>query len=128
MLTISTTEMKCYRTILGTSYVECITNDTVWDFITQETSPMEDFIFIMKGKCYGHAIKSNSLSITVLQSSTLGKRKGRQSKKQKNKNKITAWIGQSLTNLDIGIQQKMLVMCSAVQWPYQSEIWSWNWW
>lgn len=37
----------------------------------------------MKGKCYGHAIKSNSLSITVLQSSTLGKRKGRQSKKQK---------------------------------------------
>lgn len=82
MLTISTTEMKCYRTILGTSYVECITNDTVWDFITQEAGPMEDFIFIMKGKCYGHVIRTNSLSTTILQSSTLGKRNGRQSKKK----------------------------------------------
>lgn len=55
-----------------------IRNDTLWDTIMQETSPLEDLITINKKrnlKSYGHVIKANNHSTAILQDITLGKKK-----------------------------------------------------
>lgn len=70
-------EMRCHRTILGIRYV---TIDAVQNIIRQETSLLGNHVTTVKNrklKWYSQHIRANTLSITILQSTTLGKRGGR---------------------------------------------------
>lgn len=94
---IQALEMRCYRTILGISYKDHITNETVRNIIRRKTGQYEDLLTAVrkrKLKWYGHVIRANNLSTTILQGSVPGgRRRGRQRKKWADN--ITEWTMKS---------------------------------
>ena len=103
---IQVVEMRCYRKILGISYLEHISNEQIRQTITQHIGPHDDLLTIVKKrklKWYGHITRSNGLAKVILQGTVEGKRRrGRQQKKWADN--IEEWTGltfaetQSLTH------------------------------
>jgi len=89
---IQTTELRCLRRVLGIPY-NTHTTEEVRRTITQHVNHYEDLLTIVKKRklrWYGHVIRSNGLSKTILQGTVQGKRKrGRQ--KRKWTHNITEW-------------------------------------
>ena len=87
---IQTTELRCLRRVLGIPY-NTHTTEEVRRTITQHVNHYEDLLTIVKKRklrWYGHVIRSNGLSKTVLQGTVQGK-SGRQKKKWTDN--ITEW-------------------------------------
>ena len=89
--------MRCYRTILGISYMDHITNDQIRSTIRQHIGPYEDLLTTVKKRklrWYGHVTRSDGLAKTVLQGTVEGGRKrGRQKKTWKDN--VEEWTGKT---------------------------------
>ena len=75
---IQALEMKCYRTILGITYRDRVTNDTIRGLIAAHVDNYEDLLSIVikkKLKWYGHVTRGNGLSKVILQGTVNGKRR-----------------------------------------------------
>ena len=60
-------EMRCYRTILRTSYKDHVANEDVYAKIQQAIGPYEDLLTTLKRhkqKWYGHVSRSSGLAKT----------------------------------------------------------------
>ena len=94
---ILTTEMRCYRTILGISYLDHITNASIRDKIKLYVKNYEDLLTTVKRRklqWYGHVTRSNGLSKTILQGTCEGRRhRGRQKKRWTDN--IEEWTGKT---------------------------------
>ena len=92
---LQTTEMRCFRKLLGISYRDHITNDAVRDRIRQAIGPYDDILTTVKKrklKWFGHVSRSSGLAKTILQGTVQGGRKmGRQKKHWENN--ISEWTG-----------------------------------
>lgn len=118
---IQALEMRCYRTILGISYMDHITNEEVRNTIRRKVGQYEDLLTIVKRrklKWYGHVTRANSLSTTILQGTVQGgRRRGRQRKKWSDN--ITEWTRKSFAETQAlahdRVKWRELVRCSAVQ-------------
>ena len=118
---IQALEMRCYRTILGISYMDHITNEEVRNTIRHKVGHYEDLLTIVKKrklKWYGHVTRANSLSTTILQGSVQGgRRRGRQRKKWSDN--ITEWTRKSFAETQAlahdRVKWRKLVRCSAAQ-------------
>lgn len=83
-------QMRCYRTIIGISYVEYITNDVVRDIFKQERGLLEYLITTMKKtklKLYCCVIRAYSISTIIF----LFKQKSEEANRRNN------WLTTSLT-------------------------------
>ena len=82
---IQALEMRCYRTILGISYLDHLTNDQVCSTLQQHIGPHDDLLTTVKKRklrWYGHMTRSNGLVKTDLQGIVeRGRKSGRQKKK-----------------------------------------------
>ncbi|XP_071494734.1 uncharacterized protein [Diadema antillarum] len=87
--------MRCYRRILGISYKDHVTNESVLKTIRQTIDHYEDLLTIVKKKklkWYGHVTRSDGLSKIILQGTVQGgRRRGRQKKKWADN--IAEWTG-----------------------------------
>ena len=75
---IQALEMKCYRTILGITYRDRITNDAIRGLIAAHVDNYEDLLSTVikkKLKWYGHVTRGNGLSKVILQGTVNGKRR-----------------------------------------------------
>ena len=75
---IQALEMKCYRTILGITYRDRITNDAIRRLIATHVDNYEDLLSTVikkKLKWYGHVTRGNGLSKVILQGTVHGKRR-----------------------------------------------------
>ena len=81
---IQTFENKCYRRMLGISWKDRKTNDSVHKEITARAGPQENLVGIVKRRklaWFGHITRHDSLAKTVMQGTLEGGRKrGRQAK------------------------------------------------
>lgn len=98
---IQAIEMRCYRRLLGISYKDHVTNETVKKKIKQAIGPYEDLLATVKRrkmKWYGHVTRSPGLAKTILQGTVQGgRRRGRQRKRWEDN--ITEWTGKNLREL-----------------------------
>ena len=89
--------MRCFRTVLGISYTEHITNEEVGATITKHARHYEELLAIMKKRklyWYGQVTRASGLSKTVLQGIVQGvRRRGKQRKKRADN--IAEWTGKS---------------------------------
>ena len=72
---IQAVEMRCFRQILGISYLDYITNEEVLSNIRQSTDSFEDLLTTVKKrklKWYGHVTRADGLSKTILQGTVPG--------------------------------------------------------
>ena len=94
---IQTTEMRCFRRLLGISYRDLDTNEKVGNGIRQAIGPYEDlFTTVKKRKLrwYGHKTRSTGLAKMILQGTVQGgRRRGRQKKRWED---VTEWTGLKL--------------------------------
>ena len=63
-------EMRCYRKLLGITYLDRITNDNVRRMIKEAIGPYDELLSIVKKRklrWYGHVMRSTGLSKTILQ-------------------------------------------------------------
>ena len=92
---IQSTEMRCFRRLLGISYKDHITNEEVRNRIRQVVGPYEDLLTLVKRrklKWYGHVMRSSGLAKTFLQGTVQGgRRRGRQRKRWEDN--ISEWTG-----------------------------------
>ena len=92
---LQATDMRCFRKLLGISYRDHITNDTVRDRISQAIGPYDDILTTVKKrnlKWFGHVSRSSGLANTISQETVQGeRRRGRQKKRWENN--IAEWIG-----------------------------------
>ena len=97
---IQSLEMRCFRRILGISYVDHITNEEVSNKITQAIGPYKDLLTTVKERklrWYGHVTRSSGLAKTILQGTVQGgRRRGRQKKRWEDN--ITEWTGMNLSS------------------------------
>ena len=95
---IQTTEMKCFRKILGITYRDRISNAEVRNRVKQHIGPCEDLLTTVKKrklKWYGHVSRSTGLAKTIMQGTVQGGRKrGRQRKRWEDN--IREWTGMTL--------------------------------
>ncbi|XP_062589437.1 uncharacterized protein LOC134251087 [Saccostrea cucullata] len=95
---IMSTEMRCYRKILGINYTDHVTNAEVDGTVTEAIGPHNDFLTIVKKRklrWYGQVSRSSGLAKTILQGTVKGGRKrGRQKKRWEDN--IPKWTGLSL--------------------------------
>ena len=74
--------MRCFRKLIGISYRDHITNDTVRGRIRQAIGPYDDILTKVKKrklKWFGHVSRSAGLAKTILQGTVQGgRRRGRQ--------------------------------------------------
>ena len=92
---IQTTEMRCFRRLLGISYRDHVTNEEVGNRIRQAIRPYEDLLTTVKKRklrwC-GHKIRSTGLAKMILQGTAQGgRRRGRQKKRWEEN--VTEWTG-----------------------------------
>ena len=121
---IQAVEMRCFRRLLGISYTDHITNEEVKRKIRQHLGHYEDLLTTVKKKklkFYGHTIRSNGLSKTILQGTVPGKRRrGRQKKKWLDN--IMEWTGNSFAETQELARNRdrwrRLVQRSSVLRPY----------
>ena len=85
----------CFRTLLGISYRNHITNEEVKARIGNAIGPYEDLLTTVKRrklKWYGHVTRSSGLAKTILQGTVQGgRRRGRQWKRWEDN--IKEWTG-----------------------------------
>ena len=78
---ITTLEMQCLRRLLNISYRDRITNIEIRNRVTKEIGPHSELLAMVitkKLRWFGHVIRSNSMSKTILQCSIEGiRRRGR---------------------------------------------------
>ena len=95
---IQTTEMRCFRRLLGISYRDHVTNEKVRNRIRQAIGPYEDLLTTVKKRklrWYGHKTRSTGLAKMILQGTVQGgRRRGRQKKRWEDN--ITEWTGLKL--------------------------------
>ena len=94
---IASVEMRCYRNILGISYLDHITNEAVRQIIHDHIGPRKDLLTMVKErklKWYGHTTRSSGLSKTILQGTVHGGRK-REGQSKKWSDNISEWTGKS---------------------------------
>ena len=95
---IQTTEMRCFRRLLGISYKDHVTNEEVGNRIRQAIGPYEDLLTTVKKhklRWYGHKTWSTGLAKMILQGTVQGgRRRGRQKKRWEDN--ITEWTGLKL--------------------------------
>ena len=81
---IRAVEMRSLRIILGISYRDHITNETIRQTVEEQLGPYDDLLTIVKKrklKWYGHVTRSTGLAKVILQGTVEGKRRrGRQRK------------------------------------------------
>ena len=73
-------EMRCYRKLLGITYLDRVTNDNVRRMIKEAIGPYDELLFIVKKRklrWYGHVMRSTGLSKTILQGTVEGIRRRR---------------------------------------------------
>ena len=94
---ILTTEMRCYRAVLGISYLDHVTNENIRNRIKIYIQNYEDLLSTVnkrKLQWYGHVTRSDGLSKIILQGTVEGKRRrGRQKKKWADN--IEEWTGKT---------------------------------
>ena len=95
---ILTTEMRCFRRLLGISYRDHVTNEEAMNRIRQAIGPYEDLLTTVKKRklrWYGHKTSSTGLAKMILQGTVQGgRRKARQKKRWEDN--ITEWTGLKL--------------------------------
>ena len=95
---IQTTEMRCFRRLLGISYRDHVTNEKVGNRIRQAIGPYEDLLTTVKEqklRWYGHKTRSTGLAKMILQGIVQGgRRRGRQKKRWEDN--VTEWTGLKL--------------------------------
>ena len=92
---ITTLEMRCLRRLLNISYRDRITNIEVRNRVTKEIGPHSELLAMVitkKLRWFGHVIRSNSMSKTILQGSIEGIRRQGRPKMQWQDN-IVKWTG-----------------------------------
>jgi len=92
---IQAMEMRCFRKILGISYKDQISNETVRATIRQATGSFEELLTIVKKRklrWYGHVSRTSGLAKTILQGTVNGGRKRGKQKKRWADN-IKEWTG-----------------------------------
>ena len=91
---IRTTEMRCFRRLLGISYRDHVTNEKVGNRIRQVIGPYEGLLTTVKKRklrWYGHKTRSTGLATMILQGTVQGgRRRGRQKKRWED---VTEWTG-----------------------------------
>jgi len=91
--------MRCFRRLLGISYKDHISNESVHNRIQQTIGPYENLLTIVKKrklKWYGHVTRSKGLAKTVLQGTVQGgRRRGRPRKSWEDN--ISEWTGLELS-------------------------------
>ena len=102
---VQAVERRCYRNILGISYLDHITNEQVRKTIQHHIGPHEDLTTVKKRKLrwYGHVTRSSGLAKTVLQGTVEGRRRrGRQKKRWTDS--IEEWTGKPFADPVSGTQ------------------------
>ena len=93
---IQTTEMRCFRRLLGISYRDHVTNEEAGNRIRQAIGPYEDLLTTVKKRtlrCYGHKTRSTGLAKMILQDTVQGgRRRGRQKKEIGRQRNGMDWI------------------------------------
>ena len=118
---IESLEMKCYRRLLGISYRDHVTNESIRRTITQHIGQHDDLLTVVKKRklqWYGHVTRSNGLSKTILQGTVEGgRRRGRQRKKWSDN--VKEWTGMSFADSQAACHNRQnwaeVVKSSAVQ-------------
>ena len=85
---IQTTEMRCFRRLLGISYRDHVTNEKVGNRIRQVIGSYEDLLTtVKKRKQYGHKTRSTGLAKMILKGTVQGgRRRGRQKEMGRQRN------------------------------------------
>ena len=95
---IQTTEMRCFRRLVGISYRDHVTNEEVGNRIRQAIGPFEDLLTTVKKRklrWYGHKTRSTGLAKMILKDTVQGgRRRGRQKKRWEDN--VTEWTGLKL--------------------------------
>ena len=95
---IQTTEMRCFRRLLGISCRDHVANEKVGNRIRQAIGPCEDLLTTVKKRklrWYGHKTRSTGLAKMILQGTVQGgRRRGRQ--KNRWEDNVTEWTGLKL--------------------------------
>ena len=92
---IGAMEMRCYRKLLGITYLDRVTNDNVRRMIREAIGPYDELLSIGKKRklrWYGHVMRSTGLSKTILQGTLEGTRR-RGGQRRKWEDDITKWTG-----------------------------------
>ena len=92
---IGAMEMRCYRKILGITYLDRVTNDNVRRMIKEAIGPYDELLSIVKKRklrWYGHVMRSTGLSKTILQGTVEGTRR-RGGQRRRWEDDITKWTG-----------------------------------
>ena len=87
--------MRCLRRLLNISYRDRITNIEIRNRVTKEIGPHSELLAMViakKLRWFGHVIRSNSMSKTILHGSIEGKRRRGKPKMQWQDN-IVKWTG-----------------------------------
>lgn len=100
---IAAFEMRCYRTIMGITYLDRIRNEEIRDRVRSHIGEHENLITTIrkrKLKWYGHVTRSSGLAKTILQGRIEGTRRRGRPNKQWLHN-ITEWTGKSVAETSI---------------------------
>ena len=92
---IGAMEMRCYRKLLGFTYLDRVTNDNVRIMIKEAIGPYDELLSIVKKRkprWYGHVMRSTGLSKTILQGTVEGTRR-RGGQRRRWEGDITKWTG-----------------------------------
>ena len=124
---IESLEMKCFRRLLGISYKDHVTNESIRRTVTQHIGQHDDLLTVVKKRklqWYGHVTRSNGLSKTIFQGTVEGgRRSGRQRKKWSDN--VKEWTGLSFADSQAACHNRQgwaeVVNSSAVQRPDDSD-------
>ena len=92
---IGAMEMRCYRKLVGITYLDRVTNDNVRRMIKEAIGPYDELLSIVKKRklrWYGHVMRSTGLSKTILQGTVEGTRR-RGGQRRRCEDDITKWTG-----------------------------------
>ena len=81
-------EMRCYRKLLGITYLDRVTNDNVRRMIKEAIGPYDELLSIVKKRklrWYGHVMRSTGLSKTILQASAGDSRRNQKARRTEKK-------------------------------------------
>ena len=95
--------MRCYRNILGITYLDRITNVTIRNTVKQHIGDHQDLVTIVKKRklqWFGHVIRSDGMAKTILQGYVEGNRRRGRPKKSWINN-IEDWTELSLAEAQI---------------------------
>ena len=90
--------MRCYRSLLNTSYKDHVTNEEVRNRIQNAVGVHDDLLSTVKKwklRWYGHISRSSGMAKTILQGTVKGARRRRRQKKRWEDN-FKEWIGMEI--------------------------------